>query len=420
MSGEGWSVAFDVIRNQTPQSLGDALRRASTFIDEKTRARILLRDHKLNILGIDNNILSFDCSRTENAQGAFTLVTPMCRLYDSIGIDYIIELQRSFDGGKTWINDLETAWFVRAITIEQKGKMETLTLTGHDGLGLFQRRILSWFTVKNTELEQNYYSIKYMPAHLMMQEVFEENVTAAIYNVAPDDIPGSAMAMRLNRKVFPYFRVDNPVLSSPVVKVEFAWKTLLDALRSISEAAMQESARLLYDVRFDSEQSMFIFMIRSDILGRDRSKEILFSIDAGNVSSLSMVKDHNEEITWIHVGGEGQNDLKLYEGYGTYDDNDRPFYPIEGYVDAQNSKNDPEILERRGRHELAVKTPRWIFRANAIDTPWCRFGQHYHFGDRVTVQHRGLATTCRISKIRLMYEAGKFTLDLPLETEEII
>lgn len=401
--------------------IGHSLSNIRLPVSAGVTGRILLRDRNLNVIGIDDSIISFECSRVENSPGAFSMVTPMCAMYENIDIDYVVELQRSFDGGKTWINDLETAWFVRAFTIQQEGPKETVVIAGHDSVGLLERRLLSWFTVKNTEIEQNYYSIKYMPADKMMIEVVKENLTPQILLAPPDDIPGSVSAMNISSKIFPYFEVNEVYFSGvPVVKAEFAWKSVLDALKTIAEAALQESCRLVFDMKFIPRRKIFSFVVRPDILGEDRSKTILFSAAAQNISSISMVKDHANEATWIHVGGEGQNDLKLYHAVGSSSEPDWPFYPIEAYVDAQNSKNDPDILNRRGLHELAMRKPRWIFKANVIDVPWCRFGFHYKFGDRVSIQHRGITSTCRISQVRLSYENKKFNIEIPLETEESI
>ena len=385
------------------------------------KARLILRRPDLTPVATIDDFYAFDCSRAENATGAFSCTMPMRDEYTGIEVDSAIEVQRSFDGGATWENDLRTIWFVRSLSIDQSEQGETLTLGGHDALGLLDRRLVAYFAVQNSELEQNYYSMKYQPADDAMREIVRENCTAAIQSVPADDLPGSVSVVGVQYKIIPGLTVEENTTRGPVVKAEIAWKTVSDALRTVATASEEEGVRCLFDLDFDAELRRMEFRVRRDLWGTDRTQEVVFSIANGNVSGLKMIRDHTQEVTWMHVGGDGQGDLRLFVAVKADPFAASIYYPIEGYVDSQDSKNEQSVMEQDGRHELNLRAARWVFSATALDTPWCRFGRHYFYGDRVMVRHRDVASVCRINKVRLTYTPdATVRVEVPLETEELI
>ena len=73
-----------------------------------------------------------------------------------------------------------------------------------------------------------------------------------------------------------------------------------------------------------------------------------------------------------------------------------------------------------GVREMARRSPRWIFTAEAGDAPGTAFGVDYELGDVVSVSHMGISAPCRIEKITLKIENSVASYSVPLESEEPI
>lgn len=384
------------------------------------KARILFRRPDFSIFSMDEDITSFECSRSENTVGAFTCTLPMRREYEQIEADYMLELQRSFDG-ELWSNDLHAIWFVRSISIDYSEEgAETLTLTGTDQLGLLQRRIVAYFQVQDTENGQNYYSCKDMPAKDMLRQIVRENFTAAVRGVPADDEPGSTKMVGRDHRIMPHFLVEDNDEDVPIVHAEFAWADVGSALNQVVDAVLQKHRRLIYDLVYDDVGRRFIFRCWLDQRGVDRSASVLFSLENGNVLSVRMTKDFTNEATWAHVGGDGQGTLRVVAAATNAAFDRTQFYPIECFVDASDVKNNQDLLERKGKRELNRRRPRWMFSAQAQDTPHCRFGIDFRYGDKVTIAHRDHTSYCRIKSVRLRYSGGVEQLEIPLESDEIL
>ena len=95
-------------------------------------------------------------------------------------------------------------------------------------------------------------------------------------------------------------------------------------------------------------------------------------------------------------------------------------YPIEGFYDASSAKNDSALMASMGAREMARKSPRWIFTAEATDAPGTTFGVDYELGDVVSVSHMGVSAPCRIGKVTLRVENSVASYVIPLESEEPI
>jgi N-acetylneuraminic acid mutarotase len=165
------------------------------------KARLVVRRPDFSILSIEESPLLFECSRTENSVGAFSASMPMRPDYDQISADYMLELQRSFDGGRTYKNDTKTLWLARSVTlsINERGK-ETIEMTGTDLLGLLDRRIIAWFAVSATDIGQDYYSCKTKPACDMMRAIVRENFTSLATQGEPNVPDESGMVLVVGGK----------------------------------------------------------------------------------------------------------------------------------------------------------------------------------------------------------------------------
>lgn len=381
-------------------------------------ARLLLRDPDLNPVRMEDRVIYFECSRAENTAGAFSCALPMRDDYVGVGPDWALELQRSFDGGASWGNDLQSLWFVRNISIDVSDRLELLSLSGHDQVGLLDRRVVAYYSVDAADNGQTYYSMKNVAADLACRQLVAENFTNAILDVSSDDLPAPVALIGKEKRIMPRVYVESAPAIAPVVQAECAWQTVGEALRQVAGAALEKGERLLFDLLYDGS---LLFRVWTGRRGADLTEQVVFSLAAGNVAGLRMTQDYSREVTLMYVGGDGQAKEKVVAGVRSDDATflRTPWYPAEGYIDAADAKNDQALMEAKGRREMAKLAPRWIFSAQALDGNETIFGRDYHYGDLVSVAHRGQYSACRVTRFRLRYEGGMETLvEVPLESEE--
>lgn len=393
-----------------------------------TRGRLLILKPDLTPYAVEDNILYFECSRAENTTGSFSCAMPMRSEFEAIGCDWVLELQRSFDDGATWVNDLHTLWFSRSIAIDVGAMSETILITGHDALGLLDRRIVAYLSAENPDSGINIPSCKNGPADDVIRQVVRENMTmrGGIIDVPSSEFAGSVWAPlsgvdnRLKRNM-PRVTVQSDAHAAKTVTGEIAFTTVSEACRSLADLAIENGERILYDFVYDPTVRNLVFTVWVNRRGADLTKRVLFSTTAGNVSELKMVKDYSQETTWVHVGGEGQAKQKVVAGVMGDAFQRTPWYPIESYIDGSSTKSSLDLMTKKGMREINRRAARWIFAAKSVDRSGTLFGRDYGYGDVVTVQHRGQSSSCRIKSIRLRYDGGRESeVDVPLESEEIL
>lgn len=393
-----------------------------------TKGRLLILKPDLTPYAVEENILYFECSRSENTTGSFSCAMPMREEFEAIGCDWVLELQRSFDDGSTWVNDLHTLWFSRSIAIDVGPMSETILITGHDALGLLDRRIVAYLSAENPDSGVNLPACKNGPADDAIKQVVRENMImrGGIIDVPSGEFPGSVWAPlsgidnRLKRSM-PRVVVQGDVHAAKTVTGEITFATVSEACRSLADLAIENGERIIYDFIYDADKRNLVFTVWVGRRGSDLTKRVLFSTTAGNVSELKMVKDYSQEVTWVHVGGEGQAKQKVVAGVMGAAFQRTPWYPIESYIDGSNTKSAIDLMNKKGMREINRRAARWIFSAKSVDRSGTQFGREYNYGDVVTVQHRGQSSTCRIKSIRLRYDAGRESeIDVPLESEDIL
>jgi hypothetical protein len=255
-----------------------------------------------------------------------------------------------------------------------------------------------------------------------MREIVRENFTSAIGSVPAADLPGSVSVIGAAKRIMPQIVVEANRSLAQVISQDVAWSVVGDALRTIADAAMEKSERLIYDLVYDGVQRKFVFTVWIGHRGADRTQSVFFAPVMGNVSEMRMTKDYTAEATWVHVGGDGQASLKIVSavvaGEGIFAST--PFYPTEAYVDVADAKNDQALMTTKGNQEMRRRAPRWVFSATALDIAEQRFGLHYDYGDLVSASHRGEYSVCRINQFRIRYAGGIEEIEIPLESEEIL
>jgi len=209
----------------------------------------------------------------------------------------------------------------------------------------------------------------------------------------------------------------------PLVSAEFAWKSVLTAMKDVVRAAALSGVLFVFDIVYSTDSDTpFVFRIWHTLRGVDRTQggqRIIFSRRHENVSSISLRQVHSSEATWIHVGGPGQASLRVMQGVAAPWTifKRSPFYPIEAFI--ENTKTaDQATLLSTGKAELYRKQAKFSFSGEAKDGPLTRFGITYRYGDRVLCEHRGVLGVCRISRYRITLSGGREVIAIPFETIE--
>lgn len=154
---------------------------------------------------------------------------------------------------------------------------------------------------------------------------------------------------------------------------------------------------------FAQKKLVFTYLDGRDRTGTDGHR-VTFGMNMGNVTGTTFTENSQQAKNAAIVGGVGEDEnrmiLSICPG-GEMGLNRR-----EMFVDAGSRDNATE-LEEEGARRLADKTVTQTIKAEVIDTPSCRFGEHWDLGDMVTVVARGAQMNARITQVQESHEANR-------------
>jgi len=142
--------------------------------------------------------------------------------------------------------------------------------------------------------------------------------------------------------------------------------------------------------------------------GRDRTgadgHRVTFALNMGNVTGTTLTENSQQAKNAAIVGGAGEDEKRMILTVcpGGETGLDRR----EMFVDA-GSRDDATELNEEGERRLAEKTANRTIKAEVIDTPSCRYGEHWDLGDLVTVVARGAQMNARITQVQESHEANR-------------
>jgi hypothetical protein len=93
-----------------------------------------------------------------------------------------------------------------------------------------------------------------------------------------------------------------------------------------------------------------------------------------------------------------------------------PFGRRERLLDARHLA-DLGALSAEARAALPGGLPRHTFTAAVVSAPGMAYGQHWHWGDRVTASFQGERIDCHIDEVHIIVEAGRETVRAWLRAE---
>lgn len=139
-------------------------------------------------------------------------------------------------------------------------------------------------------------------------------------------------------------------------------------------------------------------------LGDDRSAEVTFALNYGNMGNPVLRRNRLNEKTVAIVGGQGEESDRDFEvrtgtNYNATYNSKEVFYPATQYTTSAGlqAAGDIRLDELRARDDLT-----W----DVIQTPGSLYGVHYFLGDLVTGYYEGVTATKQISSVTVTFAPG--------------
>lgn len=228
------------------------------------------------------------------------------------------------------------------------------------------------------------------------------------------------LATTTNRRVtegaFPGLTVAANLSQAPPYEGANAWRPLLDTIRDIGEPHTVD-----FDVKWLGGVN-FEFRTYWPQQGTDRRYgnpgQMIFSIEAGNMTDISHTISRTDEVTDVLVLGPGEGPLRdttLVQA-PTEIIAQSPWNLIEQNQDAANEDRLNALMDI-GRQVLYEKRAILSFTFQPIQTPITAYQQHYFLGDIVTCQFSGLTANVKIRAITIALSENQERITLELEEE---
>lgn len=129
---------------------------------------------------------------------------------------------------------------------------------------------------------------------------------------------------------------------------------------------------------------------------------VLFEKARGNLRNTERMDDYRDAASVAYVAGAGKGadrEVEMYPAAGlAWGDLNQWLDRVEMTTNASRAEGgDTTALQTAGAAALYEKRPVTETRFEAIQTPSCRYGEHYFAGDYVTVDTEGIRSDYRVS-----------------------
>jgi hypothetical protein len=208
----------------------------------------------------------------------------------------------------------------------------------------------------------------------------------------------------------------------PSISKAFAWRQVLTVLQEIASSAAEQGEPIYFDIV--AVGNILEFRTYYGQRGTDRSQpdlsQLVLSPELGQIAQGSYAENHMDEATHIYAAGQGEGEEReVEEAEDVARVNASPFGRIEQLKDARNVTT-TAALQDEANTALYAARPRCVFQASLVDTPQCRYGTHWHWGDKVLAQFEGMTFTCHIASIAVTVENQAETITAALQSDEAI
>lgn len=281
---------------------------------------------------------------------------------------------------------VEWRGFVRPKRRYAEGKRLLLEIEGvHENVLLEWRRVM-W--AANTANRSTF-------ANIAAETISK---TLVRYNATSDATTGNGRATNGGYVAFP-ITIEADGAAGNAISMGVAWLNLLPALQRIATLGNGD-----FSLEYAGDSVSWEFQWHTPYLGTDRSTEIVFSLDRGNMQEPVLSLANIWEPTVAVVAGQGQGeDRALVVRTG---DNYNSDFDREVFIDARDLST-TSALEDRGDERLNELKSRYALDFKPKQTDSQRYGRNYFLGDLVAWRFSGLSGTQQIDSVEIELSDGQ-------------
>lgn len=314
--------------------------------------------------------------RSLNGMGGFHITTREDFEEDYWGVDRLIEIWRTPEGGEEQLM-MVGFWRWKEWT-ENDDQFEIFNMGGPDQNDLLDRRVIAYYAGTAGADKTDF-------ADDMLKAIIRENMGA----LAPLDEAGRPRAYDAD-----YFSVAPDFGHAPSVSRRFAWRKVFPTLLEICESSRNLGTPLYFDVVPGAIPAHFEFRTYVNLMGVDRTSTsglspIVFSKENGNLGKPSLREDWSNEWNYVWGGGQGEGTDRVID---PEDDQWRAHRSIWNRREVfQDAREEDTILgvANKAYQRMQQERPLLKFSAKLLDTPQSIFGVDWDYGDKVTANYRG-------------------------------
>jgi hypothetical protein len=313
--------------------------------------------------------------------------TPQAAVFNDLadGEMLMAELKRSDPAADI---DIYTEWrgFVRPTEREADGVLLPMQIEGVHENALLEWRRVFW---KAGTANRSMFSA--VAAETVAKLLVQYNATASATTAAGRATNGAYSSFPIT--------IEADAAQGGVISANYAWLNLLPALQRITVLGGGD-----FSLEYDSAAHSWEFQWHQPYLGTNRSAEVVFSLDRGNMQNPVLGLTNPWEPTVAVVAGQGQGeDRTLVVRTGP---NYSADFSREVFIDARDLST-TAALEDRGDQRLDDMKSRNILDFQVMQTDGLKYGRDYFLGDLVTWRFSGLTGTQQIDSVEIELSDGK-------------
>lgn len=339
-----------------------------------------------------------------NAVSTLKITLPASFDTSLVQVDSRIEIWRSVNGGVEYL-EADKAWLVQVID-RVIGVGSQTTLTCVCPVDLLRRRIIAYDAGTS-------YTSKADSADDLIKAFARENLTSSISS-ANRDTAGAA-------DIGAYLTVEGDLGQGASLSIASTRDNLLDVCRKLCEASATAGTYLAFDVVWDG--AAFALRTYRDQRGVDHRatsgvNPVILSPDFGNMADVRMTLDYSTEVTAVIAGGQGAGSARtIAVAIDTVRRGVSPFGHREAFAQANSSENSTQVADVADSRLRAGRPVRTVT-GRISETPGTRYGLHWGWGDRVTVQVEGINYDARIDSVSVTYTPGEETINAAIRIDD--
>jgi hypothetical protein len=317
---------------------------------------------------------------------------PQAAVFNALGEGEMLmaELKRS-DPSASIATYTEWRGFVRPTKREADGVLLHMQIEG-----VHENALLDWRRIMWPASTSSRSSFSDVAAETVAKLLVQYNLTASATT-------GNGRATNGANASLPV-TIETDAAQGNNISMGLAWLNLLPALQRVATLGGGD-----FSLEYDSDAHSWEFQWHQGYLGTDRSAEVVFSLDRGNMQRPVLNLTNPWESTVAVVAGQGQAaDRELVVRTGP---NYSSAFSREVFIDARDLSTE-EALQDRGDQRLDEMKSRNVLDFTVRQTDALKYGRNYFLGDLVTWRFGGLTGTQQVDSVEIELSDGK--------TEEIV